>query len=273
MSQTLVNLENILFYATVVCYLGATAFYFYSFAARQNKAAKMATYIMAAGFAIHTTSIIVRGIGAGRVPLSNQYEFATTFAWGITLCYLLAYRKFRVSVIGTFIAPIVFLIIGYAAMQSREVRELMPALQSNWLVIHVSTAIISYGSFAVSCGISLLYLCYDRMSDDRQNTMPDKRKLDLMSYRMITFGFLFLTIVMITGAIWAQRAWGHYWTWDPKETWSLVTWIIYALYLHLRINRHWAGKRTAVFAVIGFICVIFTFIGVNTFIPSIHSYA
>lgn len=273
MSQTLITAENILFYVTVIAYFVSTACYFYYFAARSGKAAQIATALIAAGFVFHTLSLIVRGIGAGRIPLSNQFEFATAFAWGIALCYLLAYRKFRVSAMGTFIAPILFLIIGYAAMQSREVRDLMPALQSNWLVLHVSTAIISYGSFAVSCGISLLYLFYDRLSEERQNAMPDKKKLDQMSYRVITFGFLFLTIVMITGAIWAQRAWGHYWTWDPKETWSFITWLIYALYLHLRINRHWIGKRTAMFAVIGFVCVIFTFIGVNTFIPSIHSYA
>ncbi|MDO4345370.1 MAG: c-type cytochrome biogenesis protein CcsB [Eubacteriales bacterium] len=273
MSQTLINIENVLFYGTVAAYVMATLGYFVSFALKKENMAKIAVILITVGFCLHTLSIIVRGIGAGRVPLSNQFEFATAFAWGIALCYLLAYRKYKVSAMGTFIAPILFLVIGYAAMQSKEVRELMPALQSNWLVLHVSTAIISYGSFAVSCGISLLYLFYDKISEDRRKGMPEKKKLDMMSYRVITFGFMFLTIVMITGAIWAQRAWGHYWTWDPKETWSLITWIIYALYLHVRINRRWSGKRTAMFAVIGFICVIFTFIGVNTFIPSIHSYA
>ena len=102
---------------------------------------------------------------------------------------------------------------------------------------------------------------------------PDKDHLDLLNYRIISLGFLFLTLVIITGAIWAQKAWGRYWTWDPKETWSLVTWIIYAIYLHMRISRGWRGKKAAWFAVIGFICVVFTYIGVNTLIPSIHSYA
>lgn len=273
MSGFWIQCENALFYATVIAYLLATAGYFYAFAVKKEKAAKFASAVMALGFLFHTAAILVRGLGAGRVPLTNQYEFATAFAWGVTLCFLISYRKFRVEVLGTFIAPIVFLIIGYAAMQSREVRELMPALQSNWLVIHVSTAIIAYGSFGVSCGISFLYLFYDRVGEERRKGLPDKQKLDVMSYRVITFGFLFLTIVMITGAIWAQRAWGHYWTWDPKETWSFVTWIIYALYLHVRVNRRWSGKRAAWFAVIGFFCVIFTYVGVNTFIPSVHSYA
>ena len=103
--------------------------------------------------------------------------------------------------------------------------------------------------------------------------MPESEVLDLIGYRAIALGFIFLTMVMITGPIWAERAWGHYWSWDPKETWSLITWIIYAIYLHVRISRVWSGKKAAWFALIGFICVVFTYIGVNTLIPSLHSYA
>lgn len=103
--------------------------------------------------------------------------------------------------------------------------------------------------------------------------MPSLERLDLISYRAIALGFLFLTLVMVTGAIWAEQAWGRYWAWDPKETWSFITWIIYAIYLHLRLTKGWSGKRAAIFSVIGFICVLFTYIGVNTLLPSIHSYA
>ena len=166
------------------------------------------------------------------------------------------------------------LIIGYAAMQSKEVKELMPALRSNWLGFHVSTAIISYGAFGVSFVLGIIFLLRDRMKEDSfwgQHT-PAKEKLDIISYRAVALGLLFLTFTIITGAIWAERAWGSYWSWDPKETWSLVTWIIYAIYLHLRIRRGWEGKAAATFAVVGFICVIFTYIGVNTFLPGLHSY-
>jgi cytochrome c-type biogenesis protein CcsB len=267
------TMERILFYITVIAYLAAMTGYFASFVSGGERCSGWAIGAMLAGFIFHTISLLARGIGAGRVPLTNQYEFATAFAWGITLVFLLAYRRYRVKAMGAFITPIVFLIIGYAALQSKEVRNLMPALQSNWLVIHVSTAVIAYGSFGVACGISLLYLFYDRIDEKRRAGLPGKKKLDRMSYRVIMFGFLFLTIVMITGAIWAQRAWGHYWTWDPKETWSFVTWLIYALYLHVRISRKWSGRSAAIFVVIGFFCVIFTYIGVNTFIPSVHSYA
>lgn len=175
---------------------------------------------------------------------------------------------------GTFVSPILFLIIGYAAMRDKTIRPLMPALDSKWLAIHVSLAILSYGAFAVAAGISAMYLLRDKFSDNSFNKgLAEKEKLDEIAYRIIAFGFIFLSMVMITGAIWAESAWGRYWAWDPKETWSFITWIIYAIYLHLRRSRGWQGKRAAIFAIVGFICVVFTYIGVNTFIPSLHSYA
>ena len=207
--------------------------------------------------------------------MTNQYEFATSFAWGICLVSLFFVLKFHFSVLGAFASPVMFLIIGYAAMQSKDVHELMPALRSNWLGFHVSTAIIAYGAFGVSFVLSLIFLLRDKVQaggflDQR---IPDREKLDGISYRSVALGLLFLTFTIVTGAIWAERAWGRYWSWDPKETWSLVTWIIYAIYLHLRIRRGYEGKAAAIFAVIGFLCVLFTYVGVNTFLPGIHSYA
>lgn len=274
-SEWFLNVENVLFTGAMVVYLAAMVLYFVFLAMKNEKAGKIAGWVIAAGFIFHTAALVVRGIGAGRLPLTNQYEFATSFAWGICLCFLIFLWRFRFQALGAFVTPVIFLLIGYAAMQSREVRSLMPALRSNWLAIHVSTAIISYGAFGVSFAVSLMFLIRRRMQEHSfwETHVPNEKKLDLISYRAVSLGFLFLTFVIVTGAIWAERAWGSYWAWDPKETWSLITWIIYAMYLHLRISRGWKGKAAAVFAVIGFICVIFTYIGVNTFIPSIHSYA
>ncbi|MBQ6321276.1 MAG: c-type cytochrome biogenesis protein CcsB [Lachnospiraceae bacterium] len=242
---------------------------------KQEKAGKAGAFILAAGFAAHTLALITRGIGAGRLPLTNQYEFATCFAWGLCLVSLVFIWRYHFQALGTFAAPVIFIIMGYAAMQSKEVRSLMPSLRSNWLAFHVSTAIISYGAFGVSFAISLMFLLREKMEGNPfwEKHVPDHDRLDLISYRAVSLGLLFLTFVIITGAIWAEKAWGSYWSWDPKETWSLVTWLIYALYLHLRISRNWKGRSAAIFAVIGFICVIFTYIGVNTLIPGIHSYA
>jgi cytochrome c-type biogenesis protein CcsB len=160
-------------------------------------------------------------------------------------------------------------------MQSKDVHELMPALRSNWLGFHVSSAIIGYGGFGVSFVLGIIFLMREYMKDQSflDRHVPSREKLDLIAYRSVSLGLLFLTFCILTGAIWAERAWGSYWSWDPKETWSLITWIIYAAYLHLRINRGWKGKAAAVFAVIGFIAVLFTYIGVNTFLPGVHSYA
>ncbi len=274
-SDQFLNIENVLFTIVMAGYLLSMILYVLFFVLKKEKPGKWAGMIAAASFVLHTAALIVRGIGAGRLPLTNQYEFATSFAWGICACYLVFLWKYRFRALGAFVMPVIFLVIGYAAMQSREVRELMPALRSNWLAIHVSSAIVSYGAFGVSFAVSLMFLIRRKMAGSSfwQEHIPEEKKLDLISYRAVSLGFMFLTFVMVSGAIWAEHAWGSYWSWDPKETWSLITWIIYAIYLHLRISKGWKGKSAAVFAVIGFVCVIFTYIGVNTLIPGIHSYA
>ncbi len=270
-----VALESALFASTMVLYSLSVLGYFLLFALKSEKAGKAATLVISLAFAAHTLSLAVRGISAGRVPLTNMFEFSSGFAWGISLSWLAFTRRHRYPALGAFAAPLILLIIGYAALQSRQVNELVPALKSNWLALHVSTAVLAYGAFGLSFAFGLVVLLHGRLSAGgfRQKHLPEPARLDLFSYRMISFGFLFLTLVIVTGAIWAERAWGSYWSWDPKETWSLVTWLIYALYLHLRVSRGWKGKKAAWFAVAGFLCVIFTYIGVNAFIPSIHSYA
>ncbi len=275
MNQMFVQAESVLLYLTMVLYLAAMILYFIFFALKRERSGRTAGWTLLLGFVCHTAALAVRGVGAGRLPLTNQYEFAASFAWGICLCALLFLWRFRFQALGAFVSPVILLVIGYAALQSREVRELMPALQSNWLAVHVFTAIISYGAFGVSFAVSLMFLLRGRMRDNPfwQQHIPEEQKLDTVSYRAVSLGFLFLTFVIITGAIWAESAWGSYWSWDPKETWALITWFIYAIYLHQRIVRGWKDKAAAIFAVLGFICVIFTYIGVNTLLPGIHSYA
>jgi len=271
----MLQIENALFTIVMLAYFAAMILYFIFIAVKKDALARTAVILQCAGFALHTAALVCRGVGAGRLPLTNQYEFATCFAWGLCLVSLAFIFRYRFTVLGAFAAPVIFLIIGYAAMQSREVRELMPALRSNWLGFHVSTAIIAYGAFGVAFVLALIFLLRDRVKAESflDQHIPNREKLDVIGYRSVSLGLLFLTFTIVTGAIWAERAWGSYWSWDPKETWSLVTWIIYAIYLHLRIRRGWQGRSAAIFAVVGFVCVIFTYIGVNTFLPGIHSYA
>ena len=273
--MNLVKVENILFYISLFGYLISMLLFIALFVNKTENWGIRGRNVLTAAFLAHTLALGVRWVNAGRIPLSNQYEFATAFAWGIALFYLIFERKYKLLAMGTFVTPILFLIIGYAAMRDRTVRPLMPALDSKWLAVHVSLAILSYGAFAVAAGISAMYLMRDKFSSDSflSKSMADKDQLDLIAYRIIAFGYIFLSLVMITGAIWAESAWGRYWAWDPKETWSFITWIIYSIYLHLRRSRGWEGKRAAIFAILGFLCVVFTYIGVNTLLPSLHSYA
>ena len=271
----MLQIENTLFTIVMLAYFAAMILYFVFIAVKKDAVARVAVGLQIAGFILHTAALVCRGIGAGRLPQTNQYELATSFARGLCLVSLIFIIRYKFPVLGAFAAPVIFLIIGYAAMQSKEVKELMPALRSNWLGFHVSTAIIAYGAFGVSAVASGIFLLRDRMktSGFLDQHIPDKEKLDMISYRSVSLGLLFLTFTIITGAIWAERAWGSYWSWDPKETWSLVTWIIYATYLHLRIRRGWEGRAAAIFAVVGFVCVLFTYVGVNTLLPGVHSYA
>jgi cytochrome c-type biogenesis protein CcsB len=216
--------------------------------------------------------MILRAIESGRLPFSNQFEFASSFTWGIVLIFLIIQFYYKFSSLGAFVMPLAFLMMGYASMLSKDIKPLMPALQSRWLTIHVGAAVISYGSFAVACGLAVMYLLNRKNMHKADSKLPDAEAYDYLSYRIIAFGFLMLTIVIVTGAIWAKYAWSRYWAWDPKETWSLITWLIYSVYLHLRFNRGWRGKPAAWFAVIGFVCVIFTFVGVNILLPGLHSY-
>ena len=271
----MLQLENTLFTIVMVLYFAAMVCYFAFIGVKKEGVAKVAVLLQLAGLALHTAALVCRGIGAGRLPLTNRYEFATSFAWGLCLVSLVFILRFKFPVLGAFAAPVMVLVIGYAAMQSKEVRELMPALRSNWLIFHVSTVIIAYGAFGVSFVLGIIFLIRDAISGKGflDSHIPDREKLDMIGYRSVSLGMLFLTFTIITGAIWAEQAWGSYWSWDPKETWSLVTWIVYAAYLHLRIRRGWQGRAAAVFAVVGFVCVLFTYLGVNTFLPGVHSYA
>ena len=267
--------ENTIFTIVVIGYFVLTALNFAFVIGKKNALAKTAFFLQAGIFVLHTAALVLRGIGAGHWPMTNQYEFATSFAWALCLVSLIFIRKYRFSVLGVFAMPVVFLIMGYAAMQSRDIKPLMPALQSGWLAFHVSTAIIAYGAFGVSAALGAIFLMRGRLKENGflDQHIPAENKLDLIAYRSVCLGLLFLTLTILTGALWAEKAWGSYWSWDPKETWSLVTWIIYAVYLHLRLRKGWKGKTAAIFAVVGFVCVIFTYIGVNTFLPGIHSYA
>jgi len=244
----------------------------------------LATIVTFFGLAGHTLAIILRWVesyhfGIGHAPLSNLYESLIFFAWTIILLYLLMEWRTKNRSVGTFVTPLAFLIMAYASFTdvSSHIQPLIPALKSNWLIAHVVTCFVGYAAFGIAFGLSIMYLLKRMDSPEKKSIffklIPGSDILDELNYQMIAIGFILLTLGIITGAVWAHSAWGRYWGWDPKETWSLITWFVYAALLHSRMIRGWRGKRLAVLSIIGFSCVLFTYLGVNLILSGLHSYA
>ena len=282
----MIQAESILFLITLAIYFVTMLLYFLYAAIKKPVLGKLAIRVQIAALVVHTAAIVLRGILMGRLPMANQYEFSTAFSWALALVSLIFILKFNFPVLGAFASPVTLLLGVYAGVQKLNelkiiaaggvdnIRNLMPALRSSWLGIHVSTVIVAYGAFGVSFVLSIIFLVRDKMKENGfwDQHIPKKEKLDTISYRCVSLGMMFLTVTIGIGGVWAENAWGSYWTWDPKETWALVTWVIYLVYLHLRIRKGWSGKTAAIFGTVGFICVLFTYIGVNTLLPGLHSY-
>lgn len=244
---------------------------------------KLATWVTWAAWLGNTAGIVVRwyesyqvGEGYGHAPLSNLFESLVFFAWITGILYLVLEHRYKNRVIGAFAMPLACLALAYASLGAgKQIQPLIPALKSNWLIAHVITCFIGYAAFAIAFGISIIYLI-KRGRDMDGGTgiigrLPTARLMDELNHQLIIFGFLFLTVGIITGAVWANSAWGRYWGWDPKETWSFVTWLVYAALLHARLMRGWRGNRIAVLTLVGFAAVLFTYFGVNL-LPGLHSY-
>jgi cytochrome c-type biogenesis protein CcsB len=246
---------------------------------RTEKVARIATAMMILGFVLLFAGVIARGISAGRVPWSNMYEFSITGALTFTGAYLLALRKYDLRWLGLLISVSVLLTLGTAVTALYvPSAPLVPALKSEWLVIHVSTAIISGGVFLLSNVIASAYLYLDRMEAKGERTpwarrLPDLETLDLLSYRLVAFVFPLWTFSVIAGAIWAESAWGRYWGWDPKETWAFITWVAYAAYLHARVTIGWRGRRAAWLCLFAGSTFLFNYVYVNIWGTGKHTYS
>jgi len=231
--------------------------------------AQYGTYFTWLGLAFLTACLVFLTIGTGHGPFANQYEFSVSFAWGILVSYCYFERKYHVRTIGLLILPIAAAFLLYALSIGATANPLVPALQNPPLLItHIVVAVIAYGAFSISFAAAVLYLI---QPEEGRPGLPKPALLDEMGYRAVIIGFPLLTLTVVLGALWADKAWGSYWTWDPKETASLVTWLIYGAYLHARVARGWVGRRAAWLLVLGFVSVLFTFFG-NLFFGGLHSY-
>jgi len=273
----------IISYLTFVYFL-AFVFYLVMMVMGRRLPGTLATYTLLGSFAAQTAAIILRwqesyALGMGRAPFSNLYESLIFFAWTLVLLYLIVEWRTKNKSAGAFVTPLIFLALAYASFSpniSCKIMPLIPALKSNWLITHVITCFLGYAAFALSFGFSLMYLF--KGNDSANNTasflrlIPARGILDELNYQMVVIGFLMLTLGIITGSVWAHSAWGSYWSWDPKETWSLITWLVYAAVIHSRLVRGWKGRKIIILCIVGFACVLFTYFGVN-YLAGLHSYA
>jgi len=241
----------------------------------QNRFEKFGFWLLGISTVVLGVGVMLRGIAANRVPWANMYEFSISGALMILIVYLMSLRVKDVRYIATFICGFV-LITLFAAVSLFyvEVKTLMPALQSYWLVIHVVVAILATAFFAIAAGFHIFYLIkaagWGKALMDR---FPDLRQLERIAYRFNMVGFVSWSFTLIAGAIWAERAWHRYWGWDTKEVWTFIIWVIYAGYLHAMATRGWTGKRAAWLGLIGFSAVIFNFTIVNLFFKGLHVYS
>lgn len=254
--------EHLLVYTVLFFYAAAATCYFIGY--RQGSLLKIAFGLSSLGLIAHLFLLINRVSFTGRLPLVNSYEFLLSFVLITTLIYIVyeivCDNKNAGGVLMLINSVLILIIVIAMPEQIGRTAPLMPALKSPWLTVHVITAAAAYSAFTLAAGIAIIQL--------KQAVKAG----DIYIYKITAVGFALLSLSIVLGAVWAEQVWGSYWTWDPKETWALVTWIIYAIYLHLHRRKDWRGNKARILIIVGFILVLFTFFGVNYLLPGFHSY-
>jgi len=260
--------ESTLFTAAFVLYALTALLYLAAMFSKKGAGSKPGLILAVAGLAVHSAALVVRTLVSGHAPFTSMYESLSFLAWAVVVVFIFVDRRFRLPRVGAYLMLIAVGLVALASspLMPKEAAPLVPALQSYWLWLHVSVTLLGEAFFAVAFVSSLLYLA--------AGSEEKREMLDALSYRAVAVGFPLFTLGgLVFGMIWAYRAWGAYWSWDPKEVWSLITWLVFALYLHTRIVMGWKGKRSAVIAIVGFLAALFTYFGVNYLLSGLHSYA
>ena len=247
---------------------------------RASRLGRVGVSLTVLAFGLHLGSVVARGLSAERAPWGNMFEFSVTGALAVTGVWLAALTRRDLRYLGTFVVLPVLLTLGLAvAVLYTESAQLVPALKSVWLVIHVSAAILASGLFTIGFAQTVCFLVQDRLEradppkPSFMDRFPTAAALDRSAYRMHAFGYPIWTFAVIAGAIWAENAWGRYWGWDPKETWAFITWMVYTAYLHARATAGWKGRRAAYVALLGYATFLFNYLVVNIWLVGFHSYA
>ncbi len=260
---------------TIICYLLSTAGYIVYLFAQKDYLQRTAYVLLAAGFLLHTAAIVYAFIQSGHIPVGNLFETLSMAAWALAGVFLVLQYKFKLKVLGIYAAPLVTLVMIIASQLPKTPAQVTTIYKSFWLVVHVITIFVGEASFALACGVGLLYLIQENAIKTKQRgfffrRLPSLELLDHTGYGCIVVGFTMLSLGLISGFVYAKAVWGKFWSWDPKEVWSGITWLLYAALLHQRLTVGWRGRRAAIMAIIGFAAILFTFLGVNFLLQGHH---
>jgi len=258
------KLELVLFTATCALYAVAWIWHLRAWQLDSVRQTGTAIRILWAGWTLHLLLIGLRWHQAGHIPLITAFEFVNFFAMLVIGVFLLFSLNVKNRMLGVFLLPVGLFLMFYAALLSRDVQPELIIFDSLLLKFHVLTTLLGYAAWSITFAASISFLYLER----KQTTSPGL--FDRMAYRASFFAFCFLTLGIMTGALWGDRVFGQLWFWDPKETWSFITWLIFLAYLHARYTLDWKGRRAAILAIIGFFAVIFTYVGVDFLLPQIH---
>lgn len=249
-------------------YLVATCVYTAYLFARKDNLISIAQGALVAGFATHTATILSRWFEAGHTPATNLHESLTFFSWVIIGLYLFLLIKYRQKVLGAFVSPFALMLIITASLLPKEIMPLAPVLESYWLPVHVIIAFLGNAFFALAFFLGIMYIIQERYLKSRKLRglyfiLPSLDVIDELNYRCLQFGFVFLSVAIITGAVWSEYAIGSYWNWQPRQIWSIITWFLYAALLHGRLTAGWRGRKAAIFSGVAFVTLIGSFIIIN----------
>jgi cytochrome c-type biogenesis protein CcsB len=261
-------MTHLFFSLTLGLYCCATAAYLACLLRTTPMLTKWATRLLTSGFIAHLLSTVHLASQAKHLPLTNMQESLSFFSLMIIGAFLFFERRYKVTTLGSFVTPLALVMLLVSSALHGEVRQLPPILQSHWFWIHALLAFISYAAFTIAFGVAVIYLIQRHFLKTKHfgtlfQKLPSLETLDEISYRCFAVGFPLLTVAIISGAIWSEKAMGSYWDWDPKQTWSLITWFIYAALLHGRLTIGWRGKRAAILSIIGFVVLLITFLGMK----------
>ncbi len=266
-------LEAIFFWITVGLYGITSALYIYSFIFKNERILSRINYFIGISFLFHTVAILARYHAVGNLPVAGDYENALGGAWIVILFTLyVSMRHKALGAVGLATLPFSLLMLGYGVMSGPELAPMTASVRSFWLYIHVFFAWLAYGSFTVAFGIAIIYLLKEKNPDKEfYHKLPALLRLEDLMFRYIVFGFITDAVMIASGAIWAKDLWGNYWAWDPIETWSLISWLIYGITIHLRVTMGWKGKRLAWIVIFALFGVVITFFGINLIVDtSLH---